>query len=370
MAAIGAILKAYVPDPAAWIALDFTDVRFYYATSEGGNYSLVGSETLSASAYEYSHNHELAVATGWFYWLLYGAIPGEGPASEPMPVGGPQSTRKLIRQAAGKRLRKVNVYKLASVTDAETAVISELIDPDASPHGIANRYARIVGGTATGQTRRVRAGTNGYTVASGTININRATSPAWAAGNEIELWVADGDTDPSAEIDEAMQRARMRVWWEDTFYLATTAEVSEYALPGIVRDEYVKRVEWAADSYPDRPGWTPVGWYDVTMDSGNPILTLRPSPYGRGTYSGGKIVRVVYNRPGDRMDSDTDYWEADLDWCALEVCRAYLLSRLTPRGGKEDIDDATRAMAAIVDELDSLRSANLPSAATRTRLPR
>ena len=367
VAAIGGTAIAYVPDDAQQLTLGYTHVRFYWASSEGGAYSLATSVALVSGQRDYSYNLTTALATDWFTWALYGAVPGEGPQSEPAPLGPARSTRLAIRQGVGARLKAVLVYPLASVGSATAGVVSELIDPDASPHVIGNRFARIVSGTGIGQTRRVRSGSTGYTVASGTITINRATSPAWVANDSVELWLPDGDQDPSVAIDDAMQRARSKLWWEDTFYLSTDDSISDYYVAAAIRDERIKRVEYAADTYPTRPNWVPVGYFDCVMDGGNPLLTVKQSGLGNSLYSGGTVIRIVYNRFGDRMDSDTDYWEVPLEWAIAEVAYEYLKNRVAPGGGREDVSDARAAIAAVLDDVMGFRLEYLPSVATRMR---
>ncbi len=368
--AIGWTYSVYEPDVDRLIALGYTHIRVYSSATEDGSYALYESLALVSGTLDYSSNNPSGLATDWGRHTWYGVTPGESGASEPMPMGPPRSTRLAIRQGVGARLKAVNVYSLASVTSASIAVISELIDPDASPHGIANRFARIVSGTGIGQTRRVRSGSTGYTVASGTVTINRATSPAWVATDSVELWLPDGDQDPSVAIDDAMQRARTKLWWESTFYLTTDDSVSEYYVADTIRDERIKRVEYAADTYPSRPDWCLVGYYDCVMDGGNPLLTVKQSGLGNSLYSGGTVIRVVHNRFGDRMDSDTDYWEVPLEWAIAETAFEYLMTRLSPGGGREDVSDAKTTLLTLREEIDNFRRDYMPSVATRMRTPR
>lgn len=366
---LGSYLTAYVPDPDRQIALGYTTVRFYVASSEGGSYSIVGTATLDEDTHDYSYNHTTGLATDWFKWALYDGS-SEGPQSEAVPVGPPRATRLQIRQAVGKRLELVDVYALASASNATTAVVSELIDPDASAHSFGNRFARVVAGTAAGQTRRVRSGSTGYTVASGTIVLNRDTDPDWVAADTVEFWKADGDRDPSAAIDAIMNDIRHRLWWEDTYYFTSDASVAEYVLPAIIPREGIKRIDYVAGTYPDEPNWRPVGWWDARLDAGALILSLGSRHLGHAVYSGDTIFRVIYNRPGDRMDSDTDYWEVPLEWAQMEVAYEYLKARATPGGGKEDVSDARAAAQAILETVMVLRRVHMPSWATRQVLPR
>lgn len=363
---IGGVLTAWVPDVDDQMDLGYTAVRFYVASSENGSYTLVNSASLVAGTKDYSYNLTTASATDWFYWALYGATPGEGPASEPVPIGPPRSTRLDIREAVGARLRMVDVFTLTSVVGGNAAVINDIIDPDASPHRLGNRFSRVVAGTALGQTRRVRSGTTGYDTVNGQITVNRAYSPAWLAADTVELWVADGDSDPSVLIDDAMQRARTKVWWEDTFFFTADPTVSEYVMPSLVREDRVKRVQYAADTYPSRPDWRDVGWWDVTMDGGVPLMTVLTHGLGRGFYAEGTVFRVTYNRPGDRMDDDQDYWECpSLEWAVAETAYEYLKTKIRPRGGKEDTDDAKLALAGMREEVLNHRATWMPSTATR-----
>ena len=366
-AAIGATLTAYVPDDGDQIDLGYTAVRFYTATTENGSYSLAGSATLVDGQLDYSLNVTAALATDWFYWILYGATPGEGVASEPMPVGPPRVTRLTVRQAVGKRLRLLYTGTLASVSSSTVGIISDLIDPDGSAHKYANRFARCYSGDAIGQTRRVRSGSTGYAVATGTLTVGRAYSPAWVATDGLELWKPQFDDDPSIIVDAACQTARLRMWWEDTFYFSADDDVSDYYGPATLRDEYVKRFEYAADTYPSKPDWQPVGWFDVVMDGGQPLITV----YSHGTraakYTAGTIFRIVYNRFGDRMDSDTDYWSVPEEWALAEVALDTVQALRAPQGSREGLDDYASVYATLVREVQDMRAAWMPGPATRSR---
>ena len=368
-AAIGGTATAYVPDDTQQIALGYTHVRFYWGTSEAGSYSLVDSEALVAGQNDYSYNKTDANRTDWFYWALYGATPGEGPASEPMPIGPPTCSRKQIRQGVGRRLRLVDIVTVASAADATSFVASELIDPDASAYRFANRFARPSSGTYAGNTRRVRSysttgANNGYAPATGTIIVGRSFGGTLSAGNEIELWKPKGDDDPSVLIDEAMNRSRRKVWWEDSFYLTADASVSEYWLPAAMLPGSIKAVDWASDSYPDRPAWQSVGYWETTQEFNQSKLTLLQGSFtGRATYDANKVVRIVYNRFADRMDSESDYWDVPLEWAIAETCLEYLREHRIPGGGKEDTADATVSIATVAEEVAEFRRAYMPSVA-------
>ncbi len=340
---IGALLRAYVPDADDLIDLGYTGIRFYTATSEAGSYSLVHTSTLVAGTTTYDYNHTTALVTDWFYFVPYGATPGEGVRSESMPVGPPQSTRILIRQGVGNRLDLMaGPYALASVSSSTVAVISELIDPDASPHRIANRFARVVAGTGIGQTRRLRSGSTGYTIATGTITAGRAYSPAWVGADTVELWLSDRDRDMSAVVDLAMDESRVNLWWEDVTYLVSDGS-SEYWLPNsIVSKGQVKRVEIAWGQYPATPDWRRAGWWDVVMDGGTPKLSVFATGLGNNPVDSSRIIRVIYNRMGDVMNSDTDYWMVPIEWAIAETELALALMLSQGRGSTESVENWAR----------------------------
>lgn len=369
-AAIGATLTGYVPDVDDQIALGYTDIRFYTAASESGSYSLADTIALVSGTLDYSTNVTAAMATDWFYFVPYGSVPGEGVASEPMPVGPPQCTRLQVRQAVGKRLRLLYTGALASVSSSTVGIITDLIDPDASAHKYGNRIARVYSGTAIGQTRRVRSGSTGYAVVTGQLTINRATSPAWLAGDGVELWKPQFDDDPSLIIDDAMNTARLRMWWEDTFYFTTDDNVSEYYGPATLREEYVKAVEYANDSYPASPDWRSVGWYRIVQDGGQPLISALGRGRGWSMFSAGSVVRIIYNRFGDRMDTDTDYWNVPLEWAAAEVALDTVEAFRAPQGSREGLDDYASVYATLQREVMDMRAAWMPSPATRSRVMR
>ena len=366
---LGNWYTAYVPFDDEAIDAGYTVVRFYKAATENGSYSLVGTATLVDGQKDYSYNDESGLATDWWYWTLYGATPGESGASEPQPAGQPRVTRLALRQAVGKRLQMLDVYTMASVSSSTVGVISELIDPDASPHIIAGRYMRCSAGTAIGQTRRIRSGSIGYAVAIGTITLNRATSPAWIAGDTVELWETRDDRDPSAAIDLAMQQARTAVWWEDTFYFTIDAQVTEYTMPAMMREHFVKRVEYAAGTYPSDPMWTQVPHVEFYTAGGLLHLTVSSHATGSVAFSSGTICKVTYNRHADRMDSDTDYWEANEEWATAEVAAAYLRMLAQPSGNREDVSDTRPAIMQIEEDAMRLRRVYMPSPGAITRPP-
>lgn len=363
---IGGSATAYVPNVAAQIALGYTGVRFYWSTSETGTFSLVDTATLVAGTYEYSYNKTDALATDWYQFALYGATPGEGPLSEPMPIGPPRVTRKDVRRGVGRRLRLLTLATvLASPSPTTTTFAStNLIDTDASEYRFANWFAR--GASAT---RRVRDKTNaGYTPSTGVVKVN-AFSGAPDTGDEIELWRPKGDEDPSELIDEAMNRARFNLLWEDTFYFTTEANVTSYWMPATMRENAIKRVDYAADTYPERPRWSPVGGFWTNEEQGGLLLDIAMSGFGRDPYPGGTVIRVIYNRSGDKMDDDTDYWEVRLEWAVAESAMA-LLNTMGPSGGMEQTIDVNRVKADLAAEIGAFRQTWAPSAMIRQELPR
>ena len=349
---IGATYEVSVPDVDTWIANGYTVIRIYWATSEGGTYSLEGTTlTLVSGTYAYSYNKTTANSTDWAQHAFYGATPGESPRSEPTPVGEAQSTRALIRQGVGQRLRLMQgPYSITSVTDTDTIVISSLIDADAETLAYANWFVRS--GT---QSRQIRKSPNGYTAASGTLNFRRAFSPTLEAAATAEVWKARANEDPSTIVDEAMNRARKEIWWEEVYYLAPSSTQTEYALPRtIVSPGQVKRVEYAAGDFPDDPQWTQVA-ASVSMDAGVAYLSLTHSTFGTGT-----IVRVSVNRFADRMDSEADYWGAQLEWCIAETAREALRVLTVTTGKVEDIRDWRIQQADIMQECLEYRSLYRP----------
>lgn len=370
-AVIGGQAFIYAADDDQKIALGYTHIRVYWATSETATATLATSLELVAGQKDYEYNKTDALSTDWFEYAFYGVGPGEGPRSERVPIGPPQTTGRLIRQGAGRRLRIMDgPYTISSVTDADTMVISDLIDPDATPHGFANRFVRVIDGAAAGQTRRTRAAGStpaGYVPASGTLNVNRATNPAWLAGDVVELWRGQGDDDPSVLMDEAMNRVAYRVWWEETHYFTIDSQVSEYVLPAILRENAISAVEYASDTFPTRPAWRPVPWWYVVIDGGVPVMSLRRHGLGEELFGQGKVIRVRYARHGDAMDGDGDYWGVPLEWAVAETALEYLELIAAPRGGTENVIDAERAKEVLRREADTFRAIYLPQPRVFTR---
>jgi hypothetical protein len=379
-AVIGGSFTVYLPDDTEQIALGYTGIRIYVATSETAVAALATTLPLVAGTFDYSYNKTDANATDWFQWCLYGAAPGEGPRSQLVPIGPTRVTRLQVRQGVGKLMRVMDgPYAIATATDSDTIVISELIDPDASAHRFANRYLRVSAGTAIGQTRRSRAANAspaGYVPSTGTMNVNRATSPAWLASDSVEIWRAKGDEDTAALVDQAINDAATAICWEDTFYLTIDEGVSEYYLPSGVNELTALAVDWAQDSYPSKPDWRPIGYARFGVSGGNNMVTILRETLGTAYYSQGDIIRIRYAAFPDNMDSDTDYWAIPqplavaLPWAVAEAAMAFLDSIGTPSGGLEQVIDAERAKASLRRKLDFYRSRCMPVATILTVLPR
>lgn len=351
---IGATYDIAVPEADTLIDAGYEVIRIYWSDSEDGTFTLEGTTiTLVAGTYSYSYNKTTALVTDWVQHAYYGSTPGESPRSEPMPVGLPQSTRALIRQGVGKRLRLMHgPFSITSVTDGDTIVISSLIDVDAEALTYANWFVRS--GT---QSRQVRKGSNGYTPASGTLNFRRAFSPILEAADTAELWKARAMEDPSTIIDEAMNDARKELWWEEDYFIAAAANTTEYALPRtIVNRNMVKRVEYAAGDWPDDPQWVRSPSASVRMDGGLPTLSLGPG----NDLSAGTIYRVSVNRFADRMDSEDDYWDAPLEWCIAETAREALRVLTVTTGKVEDIRDWRIQQADLLMKCEEYRSIYRP----------
>lgn len=350
---IGGVINVYVPNVDELIALGYTHIRVYWATSENGSYSHVNgtSTALVAGTTSYEYNYTTGAPTDWAKYTFYGATPGETVSSEPIRVGAVNATRKEIRRLAGRLLRMMEpVVALSAVTDGDTIVADSMADAD----GLAQRFQNywIRSGTQSRQVRRATSSPAGWIPASGTFNLRRAFSPSLSTSDEIEVWRPKGQDDPSVLMDEAMQSARRHVWWQEVFYLTTTADVSEYDLPaGIIESPgQVARVEYAAGTFPSQPDWRPVAGARVLMDGGVPLISLKADGWGN-MLQANIIVRVILNRFGDRMDSDTDYWNAPLEYCAAAVAREFLKRMGVPSGSTEVTDDVRVAMAVIEDEL-------------------
>lgn len=353
--AIGATLEISVPDVDARIAAGYTVIRIYFASSEDGSYTLEGTTlTLVAGTYSYSYNKTSAAATDWWQYAFYGVAVGESPRSEPMPVSDIQSTKSAIRQGVGRRLRLMEgPFNPSSVTDGDTLAIAELVDLDGDTLKYCNWFARA--GT---QSRQVRASPNGYTPGTGKLEFRRAFSPTLDTGANVELWLARANEDPSTIVDDAMQRARKEIWWEETYYLVSATSQSEYALPRtIITPSQVKRVEIAMGNYPNEPAWAKAP-ANVYMDGGAAFVSLSPGVYGGVTSN--QVVRVVVNRFADRMDSELDYWNVPLEWAVAEVALQALRVLTVTTGKVEDIRDWRIQQSDLAKECEEFRAVYRP----------
>ena len=345
---LGGVATAFIPDNDTKMGLGYTGVRFYWSGTEAGPYSLAHTSTLVAGTLSYSYNKTDALVGDWFYWAPYGAVVGEGAASEPMPIGPSRATRKQIRQGVGLRLQLVDIVTVTSAASATDFTSNDLIDPDASNWKHANKWARVSSGAYAGAIRRVRAysatdaAANGWAKATGKVIVGRTFGGTLSAADEVEMWLPRADEDPSVLIDQAMNRARNHMWAEQTYYLTTTAQVTDYFLPNDCREERITAVDFAADTYPDRPGWRPVPWWEVVMDNGAPRMTILATADAGSNraYADSYIIRIKYNSFPDRMDSESDSWDFDLEWAVAETAMEYLRTQRGPLGNQGDVGDA------------------------------
>jgi len=374
-AQIGPSYDIYVPEVDGLIALGYTGIRVYWATSETASPSLATTLTLVSGTYDYSYNNTSGAETDWAEHCWYGATPGEGPRSTRVPVGRPRTTRLQVRQAVGRRLRLMELQTVASSASNVKFIATALIDPDASPYRYCSWFARHAVGTFAGEIRRVRdydsAGTTtGYVPSTGEIQVGRTWGGTLGASDVVELWKPKGDEDPSAMVDEAMNRAADRMWHEEVHLFTVDDSVTEYTLPAGCYESAISSVEFAAgqaSGYPDKPLWEEVGWWEVRQSSGQNVISVYRSPMGEELYSGGDIIRVTYAATPDRMDSDADYWNVPLEWAVAETALETLDILATPSGGGEEVGDADRARASLMRDVQQYRAKYMPAARMKVR---
>lgn len=371
---LGANYHVYLPENDELIALGYTHIRVYWASSEGGSYSLATSIALVSGTYDYTYNKTDGLATDWAYHALYGATPGEGAASDPIPVGNNAPSRKLIRQGVGQRLKLCELATVTTYTNTTSFACSSLADSDGAASDKANYFARVASGARAGDIRRLRTAANsGWASTTGTVALRRPLGGALSVADEIEFWKPKGNVDPSAQIDEAMQRARRNIWIEDVFYLVTEADQTPYALPrSISHSGQVKRVEyspWGASEFTTEPRWLPVGDARVWVEDGQCWLEVHSDPVSRAPLAGGLPLRVTVNRNPDRMDSESDSWPVPLEWAVAEVALQFLTEN-GPETGKEDVGDIGRLLPVLRDECMEFRALYTPATTVRVELPR
>lgn len=366
---IGGTYTVYVPDVAEQIALGYTGIRIYWGTSESGSFSVVTTLSLVAGTYDYTYNKTDATPLDWAYHAYYGLVPGEAAASDPVPVGGPQCSRLQVRQGVGRRLRMLETCLVTTGVSALSVIATDFQDPDAMASRFANWFLRMYSGVYKGQTRRVRTVANaGYVPATGAFVVNRAFTGSPGVGDGIELWRPKGDEDPSILIDEAMNRARARMWVEDSVLLTAETNVTEYFLPATVTNPgQVKSVAYAGADWPDRPSWTAIPYARASSVDGQGVISLTSGP--ASSFAEGTVIRVLVNRVCDRMDADTDYWPVPLEWAIEEVALDFLLNS-GPTGGREDTSDTDRMVKYVEQSVMALRTLYLPSVQPRVVLPR
>ena len=356
---IGTKYDIYVPNVDDLIDLGYTHIRVFQEASESVAVGAADTSILLvAGTYDYSYNKTTGLQTDWAEHCFYSVANGEGPHTERVPLDRPRTTRLVIRQGVGRKLRMMELFTVASAASATNFIASALIDPDASTQRYANWFARVASGTYATAIRRVRGAGTGYVVATGEIVVSRTYGGSLVLGDTVELWRPHGDEDPSSIIDEAINDARVQMFLDETWIFSVDSNVTEYTMPDGCLEQTIQKVEWAAGTYPDDPEWIELHNYDTTG---------RLISVGRRT--AGDLIRISYTPNPDILDSDSDYWECDKQWAIAEAALAYL-NRIGKPGGQEEAIEHDRKRGRLMDELRLLRPRYMPMARPKVLDPR
>ena len=145
-----------------------------------------------------------------------------------------------------------------------------------------------------------------------------------AAGEEMELWVepdARALSPMPTRIERAINRARDRLVYEDTWLFVTNQEHTRYPLPHAIKPGSIKNVELARGNYPDIPAWDDAPHWDLTAEGNVVSLDFARSRVG-GSYSEA-VARVTYIRTPEPFGDLVPEWFVDQEWAGPRGVRPF-----------------------------------------------
>lgn len=339
---LGATYSVTLEDVEAALGEGFTHIRFYRATTETATLVQVYSTSLAAGTLTYTYSDPAAQPTDWWTWALWGSSPGLSDYAERQPVATIRITRRDLRRNVGYRLGLMELATVASATTT-SATCSELQDPDRSVHEIASGWVYL----PSGETRRIRAGTNGYNPATGQVTwAPAATAPS--AGDEVEIWSGIIKADIVGVVHRAMRVARFALMYPDYLLIETAGNEDTYPLPYNAIHSGVLEVEQNSGGY-----WVPYRDWDVQRAGQQAFIVLRKSWPNT-------VYRITYASVPDALDDDSDSWDVPVELATAEVAKQVMHSLLVPSSHREMLGDIAVAVKALDEEAARLRSVYLP----------
>lgn len=251
----------------------YTVIRVYRASSLTGTYSVIGTETLVADTFYYSHSDSSGDLNSWYKYSFYNSTgPVESSLSAPFRPEG--VTRLRARQAA---LAKYGAGIILVNTGTDSDKITTADYRFKSTIYRDNRGKGAWLWPTTGNNQEVARIISSSDVSEGTITVLPTWSGAFVNNDEIEWhWLAD----PTVWND-ALVRAMARYWYVERVPIVGVANQEEYSLVGIpfLRDkEQVHDVRWYPTSGLDVDESYGVAgrWWRIREDAG--VLTLQIHP--------------------------------------------------------------------------------------------
>lgn len=255
--------------------LTYDEIQLERASTAGGSYSLVETESLVASTYYYSITDDSGDINKYYRYRFHNDTgPANSGYSDPFRVEG--VSRLRARQAA---LEEHGAGMVLAAVGGDNDTDTFATD-DYRAKSTLFRTDRGKGtwllpttGDEAGNPRTVKSSVP----SSGTFDVNPAWSTGPSDGDEVEWhWLADPDVWNSAAV-----RAMARYWYVERVPLVGVANQEEYnleSLPFLRDKEQVHDVRWYPTSGLDVDESFGVNgrWWRIREDVG--VLTLQINP--------------------------------------------------------------------------------------------
>ena len=262
-------LRFIVEDIATQIAT-YEIIRVYRASSLGGTYSAIGTETLVADTVYYSYADSSGDLNKWYKYSF--DTPTESELSSPFRVDG--VTRLRGRQAA---LAKYGAGIVVVNTGTDTALITT------EDYRVKTSLFRTDRGKGTwllpttGNNQEIARIISATSPNAGTMTVLPAWALAFVSGDEVEWhWLAD----PTVWND-ALNRGMARYYYADRMPLKGVANQEEYDLSGIpwiIDKDQISDVTWYPTTGKDvEQSYASDGrWWKTRMDRDKVVLVIYP----------------------------------------------------------------------------------------------
>lgn len=270
--ALGYPLIIPVPEIDAVMA-DYTSIRVYRSSSQGGTYTLQTTITLVADDTVYSYQDLTGSATDWARYSFYNTSTlNESALSEPVPYAGvPVYTRETLRRLVANRLRlfgrprRNHTFPGPSGTttgagSTSTVVCDEYVGTRYSSDAWKGWMLLATSGSADGQEREVTSFAEGTGTFTTDIFANAVDT-----GATFDLYGEFTSTEWTEFVNEAL----LDLWLPFRFPIAGVLNQREYPLPEFITDpSQIKRMVQQTGETINEHQYTPGQQFDIFARDG------------------------------------------------------------------------------------------------------